>query len=97
MAQSHPCRSGMKPCPAAYLDGVEVMNGNPRHNSHNEDAASFCRTNGLVGLSGSDFHEWEDLAIGGLDFAGPVPDGATLVARLRAGEFVRICAQKGDA
>ncbi|MFQ9846849.1 MAG: PHP-associated domain-containing protein [[Clostridium] leptum] len=83
--------------PAAYLDGVEVMNGNPRHNSHNEDAASFCRTNGLVGLSGSDFHEWEDLAIGGLDFAGPVPDGATLVARLRAGEFVRICAQKGDA
>ena len=79
------------------LDGVEVMNGNPRHNSHNEDAASFCRANGLVGLSGSDFHEWEDLAIGGLDFAGPVPDGATLVARLRAGEFVRICAQKGDA
>lgn len=97
VAQSHPCRSGMKPCPAAYLDGVEVMNGNPRHNSHNEDAASFCRANGLVGLSGSDFHEWEDLAIGGLDFAGPVPDGATLVARLRAGEFVRICAQKGDA
>ena len=73
------------------------MNGTPRHNSHNEDAASFCRANGLVGLSGSDFHEWEDLAIGGLDFAGPVPDSATLVARLRAGEFVRICAQKGDA
>ena len=97
VAQSHPCRSGMRPCPAAYLDGVEVLNGTPRHNSHNEDAASFCRTNGLVGLSGSDFHEWEDLAIGGLDFAGPVPDGATLVARLRAGEFVRICAQKGDA
>lgn len=81
----------MKRCPAAYLDGVEVMNGNPRHDSHNEDAAAYCRANGLIGISGSDFHQWEDLAIGGLDFTGPVTGSPELIARLRAGEFVRIC------
>lgn len=91
VAQSHPFRCGMKRCPAAYLDGVEVMNGNPRHDSHNEDAAAYCRANGLIGISGSDFHQWEDLAIGGLDFTGPVTGSPELIARLRAGEFVRIC------
>lgn len=33
--QAHPYRSWVSPANPAYLDGVEVFNGNPRHDSNN--------------------------------------------------------------
>ena len=40
--QAHPFRAGLKPADPKLLDGVEVLNGHPRHNSHNDLAYSFC-------------------------------------------------------
>ena len=87
VAQAHPCRPGMTRCPPALLDGVEIYNGNKRHDSHNDEAEAFCRENGLIGLSGSDFHEWEDLARGGLALEEAVFSAAELLRLLRAGRF----------
>ena len=45
---------------------MEVYNGNPRHNSHNDRALEYAEKYVLRQLSGSDFHHPEDLARGGV-------------------------------
>lgn len=63
--QAHPYRQN-NVASAELLDGVEVYNGNLRHNSHNDSALEFAIDNNLKMLSGSDFHQVEDLARGGI-------------------------------
>ena len=64
--QAHPFRPGMEILDPEFLDGVEVFNGNPRHNSRNDLAYKYSLENDLKMLSGSDFHQEEDLARGGI-------------------------------
>lgn len=64
--QAHPYRKNMKPANTKLLDGLEVYNGNPRHDSQNEKALSYAKNHKLKMISGSDFHEYEDLALGGI-------------------------------
>ncbi len=63
--QAHPFR-GDGPYDTSIIDGLEVYNGNPRHNSKNERAACFARDHGLLSISGSDAHQAEDVARGGI-------------------------------
>ncbi len=86
-AQAHPFRPGLTRCPAQYLDGLEVFNGNRRHNSHNDLAAAFAVESGLAAIAGSDYHELEDLSGTGVRFASEVRDNASLIAALRSGHF----------
>jgi predicted metal-dependent phosphoesterase TrpH len=64
--QAHPFRPGITTAVANLLDGVEVFNGNPRHDSKNHLALEFAKVNNLRTISGSDFHELEDTVRGGL-------------------------------
>lgn len=64
--QAHPFRPGMAPAADQLLDGLEVYNGNQRHNSHNEQAFIYAKEHNLKMISASDFHEYEDLAKGGI-------------------------------
>lgn len=48
LVQAHPFRTGLTREDPALLDGVEVFNGNARHDSHNDDALRFARENGLL-------------------------------------------------
>lgn len=64
--QAHPFRSGMAPAADHLLDGLEVYNGNRRHDSHNGKADNYAEEHGRRKISGSDFHENEDLARGGI-------------------------------
>jgi hypothetical protein len=64
--QAHPYRPGMAPADIKLLDGLEVYNGNPRHNSQNDKAFAYAKKHELKMISGSDFHEYEDLALGGI-------------------------------
>lgn len=64
--QAHPFRPNMRIHPASWLDGIEVHNGNPRHNSHNELAIQYADTFGLRILAGSDAHQEEDVAAAGI-------------------------------
>ncbi len=64
--QAHPFRVNMIPASPEMIDGIEVYNGNPRHNSSNHKALEYARDNGLRMLSGSDFHRYEDASRGGI-------------------------------
>ena len=64
--QAHPFREYLKPADPALLDGVEVNNGNPRHNSHNDLAVEWAKKYNLIAGSGSDFHQSQDIARGGI-------------------------------
>lgn len=66
VAQAHPFRNKMTIVKPAYLHGVEIFNGNARHDSRNHIARRWAASFGLVGTSGSDFHKIEDLATGGV-------------------------------
>lgn len=85
--QAHPFRPLIVPADPALLDGVEVYNGNPRHNSSNEKAQKFARKNGLIEISGSDSHQPQDIARGGVFLTEPVDTSEELAAALKAGKI----------
>lgn len=64
--QAHPFRQWVTPAPPHLLDGVEVFNGNPRHNSHNNKAYRYAQENKLAMIAGSDAHRTEDVGRGGI-------------------------------
>jgi predicted metal-dependent phosphoesterase TrpH len=95
--QAHPFRSWVTPANPAYLDGVEVFNGNPRHDSNNQLALTFARKNKLKMLSGSDFHQKEDLALGGIVLSEVPSSSSELVHLLNDNGIVELLPEKqGD-
>lgn len=80
--QAHPFRTGMTITKPKYLDGIEVYNGCPRHNSYNDIANDWADANSLLKTSGSDYHEHEDTARGGLIFDRQIKDNNDLVRLL---------------
>lgn len=83
--QAHPFRLGMYPADPQLLDGVEVYNGNPRHDSRNHLAYWFAQQNNLSMTSGSDFHQVPDLAAGGIVTTEMPEDSSDLVRLLKNG------------
>ena len=71
----------------AYLDGAESYNGNPRHNNQNELAKEWSQKYHMIQSSGSDFHELEDVAKGGIETSIPVTDTRALYQVLRSGNY----------
>jgi histidinol phosphatase-like PHP family hydrolase len=63
---AHPYRSVLNRVSSSFIDGVEVYNGNIKHNSHNDKALRFAKNHNLKMISGSDFHRTEDLGRGGI-------------------------------
>lgn len=95
IVQAHPFRDGCRPREAEFLDGVEIYNGNPRHNSRNHLAAAFAEVNGLAArTSGSDYHQPEDLARGGMVFDYPIHTEQDFAQALLRGEGVLIQTDK---
>lgn len=88
--QAHPFRIGMTRADSGLLDGVEVFNGNPRHNSKNESAEKFALENRLRMISGSDFHMLEDAGSGGMIFAENPENNAKLLEILRENKVVSL-------
>lgn len=54
--QAHPFRSGMKLMPAELLDGIEVYNMHPNHNSRIGFATKYAEEINGVFTCGTDFH-----------------------------------------
>lgn len=90
IVQAHPFRDNTSYCvPVAplFLDGVEVINNNPRHNSHNDQALLFAKTYDLAMTAGSDCHQEGDEATGGI-IANVLPKTSFEMAELlRSGAY----------
>lgn len=90
VVQAHPFRAYCRPREAEFLDGVEVFNGNPRHDSRNYLAAAFAEANGFsVRTSGSDYHQPQDLARGGMILESPVFHEHDLARALAGGALIK--------
>lgn len=85
--QAHPYRPLMIVADPELLDGVEVYNGNPRHDSLNKKAERFASKHELIGISGSDFHQPQDLARGGMLLTELIGTPEELVAALKNGKI----------
>ncbi len=91
IVQAHPFRGLCKPADPALLDGVEVRNANPRHESRNELALGFAHANpSLLQLSGSDCHRAEDIGMGGILTATLPETEQGFVSLLRSGQYTLI-------
>ncbi len=89
--QAHPYRKGLTPADPSHLDGIEVFNGNPRHDSNNHLALQYAIDNGLRQLSGSDFHQICDMARGGIVLSERITDDnfAARIANNKVFELIR--------
>lgn len=86
--QAHPFRGYCQVRDPKFLDGIEVFNGNPRHDSRNDSAVEFvARHSNLIQTSGSDYHEAEDVAKGGMEFKMNICSEQSLKKALVLGEY----------
>ncbi len=90
LVQAHPCRAYCTPSDAKLLDGAEVYNANMRHNNNNNEAFKWAENNNLIMVSGSDFHEKEDLALGGIITDTDFSNMTELINILRSGKYTLI-------
>ena len=81
--QAHPFRNRMQVVRPDCIDGIEVFNGNKRHDSRCETALQWAMKYHLPMLSGSDFHQPEDLARGGIVTDRPIRTMADFLSVLR--------------
>lgn len=81
--QAHPYRGQCNIASPNLLDGVEVYNEHPRHDSRNHLALEFATENNLLMLSGSDAHRVEDVGRGGILSEVKIGDSYKLVDFLR--------------
>lgn len=56
--QAHPFRNGMQSVKPESLDGIEVFNMHPNHNSRIGLAAKYANENNMIATCGSDFHHF---------------------------------------
>lgn len=94
LIQAHPFRKNMKIQDPALLDAMEVHNGNPRHDSRNDVARFWAAKYGLTAVSGSDAHQVEDVARGGILTEERILTTDQLISVLRKGGFRLI--ENGD-
>ena len=85
LMQAHPFRNSMVVNKPDVVDGIEVMNGHPRHDSRNFIARAWAEHYGLLMSSGSDAHQPEDAARGGLRTEKPIETLDDLIAAIRSG------------
>ncbi len=85
--QAHPFRPTMMVTDPRLLDGIEVANMSPWHESHNDIAAAWAAATGLRGISGTDFHDPGHEPLGGIITSAPITSNEELLAVLRSGEY----------
>ena len=80
---AHPFRNAMTVISSDCIDGVEIMNGHPRHDSRNYLAKAFAEKSNLLKSSGSDCHAVGEEARGGIIVKERIQNNEDLVKCLR--------------
>ncbi len=87
LIQAHPFREKCTPAPAEYIDGVEVQNTNPRHDSRDSLALSYAKKHHLLMTAGSDCHRPGDECRSGILSDTLPKDGFEFARLIRSGNY----------
>ena len=87
LVQAHPFRDNIELAPLEFVDGIEIFNGCHDEVSRNEKAEEYGMSTNKILISGSDFHNFEDLARGGIVTTEEIKDIKQLVKVLKNKEF----------
>lgn len=85
--QAHPFRNGMKVTKPELLDGIEIANGHPAHDSRNDIAALWAEKFGLLVSGGTDYHHPHHTPVGGIVTEEIITSNDQLLRILREGSF----------
>ena len=88
--QAHPFRNNMKITQPELLTGIEIKNGNPRHDSRNDIAKQWAEKFNMPVIAGSDAHRQEDVGVTGIITGREVTDIDGLVSLLKSGDYTVI-------
>lgn len=66
IVQAHPFRPECQRVNPNLINGVEIANFNPRHDSHNSQAWDWAKEHDLLWTAGSDYHRGEDFSGAGI-------------------------------
>ena len=86
--QAHPFRKGCEPAPKDSVDGMEVFNLHPGHNSRVAVAAKHARESGLLVTGGTDFHHPNHEGMCLLRTQGRLRDSYDLAEALRGKDYL---------
>ena len=88
LIQAHPFRSMCTPADVAHLDGIEIANMHPWHESRNELAKDLAGTDPrLIRTGGSDCHATEHIGRGGILSEILPENDSQLADLLRSGNY----------
>lgn len=87
LVQAHPFRDDIQLAPLEYIDGIEVFNGCQDEVSRNDKALEYGESTNKILTSGSDFHNLDDLAKGGIITQIEIKDIKQLVKILKTKQF----------
>jgi predicted metal-dependent phosphoesterase TrpH len=87
LIQAHPFRDNMTRVNPRFIDGIETVNGNIRHNSRNHLSESYAIVNNLRKMGGSDFHRECDLNMVAMHFFDEINSEADLVKSIKDGNY----------
>lgn len=92
--QAHPFRFGMTVTPPDQIDGIEIFNGHPGHNSNNDIAEAWAKKYGKIMTSGTDHHDPHHMPAGGIITDEPITGEKQLIEILRSGNYELIRGNK---
>lgn len=85
--QAHPFRPSMMVTDPNLLDGIEIANLSPWHESYNDIAQAWAKRNSLIGISGTDFHNSDHTPLGGITTENEIKTSEELISVLKNGTF----------
>lgn len=85
--QAHPFRTGMTVTSPEDIDGIEIYNGHPGHNSNNDIAEAWAVKYGKLMTSGTDHHNQDHLPRGGIVTDVPIKSEKQLIETLVSGNY----------
>ena len=85
--QAHPFRDGMEKVKPESLDGIEVFNMHPNHNSRIGLAAKYAQKHNMIATCGSDFHHYGHECLCGILTKEPLKNSYDVANVLKSGDY----------
>lgn len=90
MYKCHPFRTNEYTGDLSYMHGAESFNGHYHHENNNDDAEKFCTDNGLIKMSGTDYHHDGQPITAGIFLPENINDENALTEYIFKNNFKRI-------